>query len=217
MVPGPHPTSSSAVPGEVGEEVGAGVLGRAPGVAAQHGFVVPVRVGHASIVACPNCPRCRRCPNASTPSWRGDAERADLLGFSSLKTSRRPRPTPSTGTTSCRSGAGPSTSSGVRRRQPDGAPSVPGGPPRYEEPPRRRASWLGGPLHLLRPVATSPSTQTSPSWSASTGRSARHRGGCCRRATTDRWPASGQNRGATSFAAFIRTGNSQPSPHHRPP
>ena len=38
-------------------------------------------------MACPNCPRCRRCPSASTARLAGlTLRRADLLGFSSLKT-----------------------------------------------------------------------------------------------------------------------------------
>ena len=86
--PGPAAHVEQRLPGtQVGEEVGGGVLGRPPGVAAQDRFVVPVRVGHAYIVACPNCPRCRRCPSASTRCLAGlTLRRADLLGFSSLKT-----------------------------------------------------------------------------------------------------------------------------------
>ena len=88
IVPGPQPDVEQGLTGpQVGQQVGGGVLGRAPGVAAQDGFVVPVRVGHAYIVTCPNCPRCRPWPSASTPLLAGlTLRRADLLGFSSLKT-----------------------------------------------------------------------------------------------------------------------------------
>ena len=50
IVPGPHPTSSRSTPGpEVGEEVGGGVLDRAPAVRAQHALGVAVRVGLGSL------------------------------------------------------------------------------------------------------------------------------------------------------------------------
>ena len=58
------------------------------------------------------------------------------------------------------------------------------------------APGLGGPLHLRDGRLTS--RRPSPSWCASTARSARRRGGCWRRATTARWPDSGPSRAARS-------------------
>ena len=111
--------------------------------------MVPVRVGHAYIVACPKCPRCRRCPNASTPSWPGPpspGRPARLLVPQDVRPGARRalrahaplgRPT------------GQVPGLGVRGRQPDGPASVPGGPARYrgaaqeDEAPWRR--WPGSP------------------------------------------------------------------------
>ncbi len=137
---------------QLGQQIGAGVLGRAPGVAAQHGFVVPVRVGHAYIVSCPNCPRCRRCPSASTRCWPARPCGGPTCSVSPRSRPTTPRPTRSQGHRL--------VSVGRRAKylvwefddgDPHRAPPLPGRPPRRggaaeeDEAPRR-----GGPLRLRR-------------------------------------------------------------------
>ncbi len=76
-------------------------------------------------------------------------ERADLLGFSSLKTYA---PTPDSlyrAHAALRRSPGQVPRVGVRRRRPDGAPSLPGGPARYRGAAQEdEAAGRGGPLHL---------------------------------------------------------------------
>ena len=202
MVPGPAAHVEQALTrAQVGEEVGAGVLGRAPGVAAQHRLMVPVRVGHAYIVACPKCPRCRRCPSASTPSLAGADPAPGRPARVLVAQDVRPV---------ARLALRAHRSCSVGRRAKylvwefdDGNRMVlhlsQAGRLDIEEPPEedeaRAAPWPASSSARATPGSTATASASS---CASTARSARRRGGCWRRATRARWPGSGPSRAATS-------------------
>ena len=157
--------------------------------------------------ACRSCVHCGvpELPEMQALSERLDAllagatlRRADLLGFSSLKTYA---PTPDSLQGHRLLSVGRRAKYlvwDVRRRQPHRAASLPGRPPRHRGAAQEdQAPGLGGPLHLRygRRRARRPGR---PCWCASTAPSARRRGGCSRPATTARWPGSGPSRAARS-------------------
>ena len=178
----------------MGEEVAGGVLCRPPGVAAQYRLVVPVRVGHENIVStCPSSPKCRPWPSA----WRSSPRvapwnRVELLGFSSLKTFSPP----------VEDLYGQVLRSITRRAKYlvwtfSGGPRIvraplTGRPGRYRGPAEEDpAPGIGGALRVLG--ARAGTIRSGRSWSASTERSARRRGGFWPRATRGRWRAWGRS------------------------
>ena len=153
---------------------------------------------------CPSCRRCRRWPSASTPSCAArSSSAAEPLGFSALKTVV-PGPESLVGADRA-VGRAPRQVPRVRlRRRRAAAARAPlaGGAPRRRAPaeadPRQ---GLGRALPLRRP----PTATTSRCSSASTGTSARPRGGCSRPATTARSSASGPSPTPTSSPSSCST------------
>ena len=135
-------------------------------------------------------------------------ERADLLGFSSLKT-YAPTPDDLYGS--------PLRSVGRRAKYlvwefDDGNRMVlhlsQAGRLDIEEPPKKTKP-RGAVARFTFTTRRRDARRRSASSCASTARSARHRGGCWRRATRGRWRDSGPEPGSEEFAAFIRTSDSR--------
>ena len=134
--------------------------------------------------------------------------RADLLGFSSLKTYD---PSPDSLRPPAPLGRSPGQVPplGVRGRVPHGAPSLPGGAGRRRGPPEEDRSHAARWPASCSDRGTRASTDLAlPCWCASTARSARRRGGSSHPATKDPLAGLGPEPGSEEFAAFIRTSDS---------